>query len=134
MAGLVLVAILAMSQVSWSAPATISAAALNTRLNTEAAPLILDVRSPAEYAAGHIPGALNLPYRELPNHLATLAEFGDEDIVVYCEVGIRAGIAETVLEQAGFQQVLSLEGDMRGWRAAGLPISTEILENAPQIQ
>ena len=124
--GLVLVAVLVIGQVGWSVPETISAPALMARLNTETAPLILDVRSRQEYAAGHIPGALNIPYREIPNQLATLSEFLADEVVVYCEVGVRAGIAEIMLEQAGFQQVLPLEGDMRGWREAGLPISTEI--------
>ena len=128
---MVLVAVLIMGQVGGSASETISAPALMARLDTDAAPLILDVRSPAEYAAGHSPGALNLPYREIPNHLDTLSEFLENEVVVYCEVGVRAGIAERLLEQAGFQSVLPLEGDIRGWREAGLPISTEIPANPP---
>lgn len=131
LSGLALIAILVVAQVGWSAPETISAPALMARLNTDTAPLILDVRSPEEYAAGHIPGARNLPYREIPDQLATLSEFLTDEVVVYCEVGVRAGIAEIMLEQAGFQQVLPLEGDMQGWREAGLPISTEIPENIP---
>ena len=129
--GLALVIILVSTQVSWSAPETISATALHLRLNTAAAPLILDVRSPEEYAAGHIPGARNIPYRELPEHLDALAAFRQEEVVVYCEVGVRAGIAESLLGQAGFEQVLSLEGDMQGWREADLPVSTHNLENTP---
>ncbi|NEQ45032.1 MAG: rhodanese-like domain-containing protein [Leptolyngbya sp. SIOISBB] len=131
LSGLALVVILVVGQVGWSAPETISAPALMARLNTNTAPLILDVRSPSEYAAGHIPGALNIPYREIPDQLATLSEFLADEVVVYCEVGVRAGVAEIMLEQAGFQQVVPLEGDMRGWREAGLPISTEIPENTP---
>ncbi len=131
LSGLALVLILASTQVSWSAPETISATALHMRLNRAAAPLILDVRSPAEYAAGHIPGARNIPYRELPEHLDALADFRQQEVVVYCEVGIRAGVAESLLVQAGFEQVVSLEGDMQGWREADLPISTHNLENTP---
>ena len=129
--GLALVIILVSTQVSWSAPEMISATALHLRLNSPAAPLILDVRSPEEYAVGHIPGARNIPYRELPEHLDALAAFRQQEVVVYCEIGVRAGVAESLLVQAGFDQVLSLEGDMRGWREADLPVSTHNLENTP---
>jgi phage shock protein E len=131
LSGLALVSILAFSPLSWSAPETIAAPALHQRLNTATAPLILDVRSPAEYATGHIPGARNIPYRELPTHLTELSTFREREVVVYCKVGVRAGIAEGLLEQAGFEQILSLEGDMQGWRDAKLPISTQVLENTP---
>jgi len=67
----------------------------------------------------------NIPYREVPQRWPELAEFTDE-MVVYCEVGIRAAIAERILEQTGFQQIVTLAGDMRGWRAAGLPLSPPV--------
>ncbi len=122
---------LAVNQVSGTAADSISAAALHRRLNTEAAPLVLDVRSPAEYAAGHIPGARNLPYQDMPDHLMALSAFREGEVVVYCEVGVRARIAQNLLEQAGFAQVRPLVGDLRGWREAELPISTQNLENTP---
>ena len=130
-AGLALLLMLVVNQVSGIAADGISAAALHRRLNTEAAPLVLDVRSPAEYAAGHIPGARNLPYQDIPEQLTALSTFRDDEVVVYCEVGVRAGIAQHLLEQAGFAQVRPLVGDMRGWREAELPISTQNLENTP---
>jgi rhodanese-related sulfurtransferase len=121
-AGLSLV--LLISQVAWtSGVEQITPAALANQLDTPTAPLILDVRSPAEYAQGHIPGAVNIPYREVPARVADLAAWQDAPIVVYCEVGVRAGIAELALEQAGFAQVLQLEGDMQAWRQAGLPLA-----------
>lgn len=129
--GLALLLMLAVNQVSGAAADSISSAALHRRLNTEAAPLVLDVRSPAAYSAGHIPGARNLPYQEIPDQLAALSAFQEDEVVVYCEVGVRAGIAQNLLEQAGFAQVRPLVGDMRGWREAELPISTANLENTP---
>jgi len=123
--GFSLAIFLAWGQVGSSTPEQIAPQALMTRLEAGTAPLILDVRSPAEYTAGHIPTAVNIPYREVPQRWPELAEFTDE-MVVYCEVSIRAAIAERILEQTGFQQIVTLAGDMRGWRAAGLPLSPPV--------
>jgi rhodanese-related sulfurtransferase len=82
--------------------------ALATQLTASQAPLVLDVRSPEEYTAGHIPGAVNFPYRELPARLTELGAYRTQPIVVYCEIGVRAGIAELTLEQAGFTAIYHL--------------------------
>jgi rhodanese-related sulfurtransferase len=83
------------------------------------APLVLDVRSPEEFVTGHVPGARNVEYDEVA---ARLAELGPaREVVVYCEKGGRAAKAEQVLREAGFE-VRHLSGDMRGWRAEGLPV------------
>lgn len=129
--GAIAVALLWLGQMGWSAPESIAPQALMAALETDGAPLVLDVRSPAEYAAGHIPGAVNFPHREIPDRLAELAAFNQAKVVVYCELGVRAAIAERTLEQAGFQQVLTLEGDMRGWRSAALPIASRDSPLAP---
>ena len=119
--GLMLVA----CQAGWSAePMTITPDVLMTRLDSPQGLVILDVRSEAEYAEGHIPGALNIPYREIPDRLDELDGFKTHEIVLYCEVGVRAGIADLVLEQAGFQRTIPLQGDMRAWRQQGFPIAT----------
>jgi phage shock protein E len=119
-----LVITLMLSPVSWSAPQAIAPAVLAHQLQTSSAPLVLDVRSESEYAVGHIPGAINLPYRQVPARLDELAAFQSRDIVIYCEVGVRAGIAGMALEQAGFESILMLEGHMQAWRQAELPIDT----------
>ncbi len=86
------------------------------------APLFLDVRTPAEFAGGHVPGAINIPHDALPARTAELAKHEGEPVVVYCESGRRAAIAAAALQQAGFAEVRHLAGDMSGWRAAGLPV------------
>jgi rhodanese-related sulfurtransferase len=86
------------------------------------APLFLDVRTPAEYAAGRVPGAVNVPIDELPARVAELEAHRAKEVVVYCERGPRASRAEEALESAGFTSVRRLEGDMSGWRGAGLPV------------
>ncbi|MEM8808733.1 MAG: rhodanese-like domain-containing protein [Cyanobacteria bacterium P01_G01_bin.38] len=93
---------------------------LITLIETDSPPAILDVRTPAEYARGHVPGAVNIHFQEISNRLDEVAALDQQKIVVYCERGIRASIAETTLEAAGYE-VLQLEGDMVGWRSSGLP-------------
>lgn len=101
----------------------ITVAALAEQIEQGNAPLILDVRSPEEYAEGHIPGAINIPFRDIPNQTDTIGASNRDDIIVYCERGIRAGVAENLLLDAGFVSVMSLTGDIVAWRAAGLPLS-----------
>ena len=100
----------------------ISSADLAAHIEAGTAPLVVDVRSAEEYAAGHIPGAINIPFREMDQHLTELQSH--DQIVVYCERGVRANIAEATLVDAGFSTVLHLEGDMSAWRKADLPIQT----------
>jgi rhodanese-related sulfurtransferase len=82
--------------------------------------VFLDVRTPEEFASGHVPGAVNIPVKQLPDRLAELGK-GDR-LVVYCERGPRAMAAVDTLSQAGYTDVSHMTGDMAGWRSAGLPI------------
>ena len=83
--------------------------------------LILDVRTPDEFRAGHVPDALNIPHDQLAARLPELGSDPDRPVVVYCERGGRAGQAAEVLLDAGYGSVLHLEGDMSDWRAQGRP-------------
>lgn len=77
--------------------------------------LIVDVRSAAEYQAGHFPGALNIPVDEIGARTAELGDKG-KPIVVYCRSGRRSGIAKRQLEKAGFTNVVnsgSLEATLK---------------------
>lgn len=109
----------------WAVPAPVSPPTLASQIVSASAPVIVDVRSAAEFAEGHIPGALNVPYREVPDRLDELTGHETQTIVVYCEMGIRAGIAVAVLESAGFEQVVMLQGQMQAWRQADLPIEQD---------
>ena len=101
---------------------SIEASELATRIGSESAPIVLDVRTADEFAAGHIPGAINVPHAELGERLPTLGLPLDAEIVVHCESGRRAGIAETILLESGYTRVRDLDGHMKGWRAEGLPL------------
>ena len=63
-------------------------------------PLLLDVRTPTEYAAGHVPDAVNVPVDELRSRLAEVPR--DRPVVAYCQVGQRGYLATRVLRHAGF--------------------------------
>ncbi|MEB3267415.1 MAG: rhodanese-like domain-containing protein [Leptolyngbya sp.] len=103
------------------AASTITPAELANRLAAETAPLILDVRSQREYEQGHIPGARHIPHHELAQRLGELPRDPQQEIVVYCEVGVRAHRAEQILTAAGFRGVRHLTGDMRAWRQGQYP-------------
>jgi rhodanese-related sulfurtransferase len=102
----------------------VSSSELLGRLENGDAPLVLDVRSPGEFAAGHVPGAMNISHDALAERLAELGDRPDAEVVVYCERGPRAAKAAALLAGAGFSAVRRLTGDMAGWRAAGLPVAT----------
>jgi rhodanese-related sulfurtransferase len=86
------------------------------------APAILDVRSRAEYAHGHVPGAIHLPFWLSPFRAGALPVRRSEPLVVYCGHGPRAWLAGAVLRARGFERVTYLEGHMAAWARAGLPL------------
>ena len=96
------------------------------RLDMHEAPLIVDVRRPDEFATGHVPGAINIPHIELDKRLDELNGNMNQEVVVYCESGRRAAIAQDILERAGFTKVMHLEGDMKSWRERRLPTEGDV--------
>lgn len=101
---------------------TIGADELMSRIEAETAPTILDVRTPEEFAAGHVPGAINIPYTELEERYSELETEGSEELVVYCQSGRRAGIAEATLAELGFTNVRDLDGHIAAWKQAERPL------------
>jgi rhodanese-related sulfurtransferase len=66
-------------------------------------PFLLNVRMPQEFAAGHVPDAVNIPVDDLRSRLGDLPH--DQEIAVYCQVGQRGYLATRILRQAGFPAV-----------------------------
>jgi phage shock protein E len=95
-------------------------ALLKMQANDSSGLLLLDVRTPKEFAAGHVPGAVNIPYDQVASHLSEIPK-GDE-VVLYCHSGRRAGLAADVLAANGYTKLAHLEGDMLGWQSAGRPV------------
>lgn len=81
--------------------------------NDEAEPFLLDVRTPEEFDAGHVPGAVNIPIDELRERLAELP--ADQPIAAYCQVGQRGYLATRILLQSGYR-VANLSGGYRSYR------------------
>ncbi len=81
---------------------------------------IIDVRSPEEFAEGHVKGALNIPFNQIDKHQDLLNSLKDKTLVVYCRSGRRAGIFGNTLSKEGFN-LLHLTGDMNAWQAENLP-------------
>jgi rhodanese-related sulfurtransferase len=104
--------------------AELSQAQLLEHIGKESDVCILDVRSAREYNSGHVPGAINISHKEVSARLNELEPYRDKDIVVYCELGVRARMAQKTLTKAGYLHVLHLAGDMAGWRKAGLTMET----------
>ncbi len=103
-------------------PKSVTAAELTEQIQSSKSPLILDVRSEQEFAEGHIPGALNIPYDQLGDRLSEIGVAKTDEIVVHCRSGHRAGIAEKLLIQAGYSDVRDLDGHMNAWQSGGYPI------------
>lgn len=87
----------------------------------DASMIILDVRTPEEFAAGHVPGAINIPYTHLPARVSELPDAGDKDIVLYCATGVRAERAAGRMREQGYSRLLHLDGDMKAWDEKNRP-------------
>ncbi len=82
----------------------------------------LDVRTPAEFASGHLPNAVNLDV-ESPAFRAGLAELDpDAEYAVYCRSANRSKVAMQQMQEAGIDAVQDLDGGIVAWQQAGLPV------------
>lgn len=92
-----------------------------TQMINQGKTVIVDVRDAAEFAAGHVRDAKNIPLKELPQRVAELEKFKSKAVVVVCQAGVQSSKATTQLKNAGFNEVYSLNGGLAAWQAQGLP-------------
>jgi rhodanese-related sulfurtransferase len=98
----------------------IAPAALLDRIDRGGASTILDVRTPAEFAGGHVPGAVNVPFTSVLAGTDDVRAQMSETVVVYCGHGPRAWLAGAALRRRGYTGITYLRGHMAAWRRAGL--------------
>ena len=86
---------------------------------------VLDVREPGEFAAGCLPGAVNIPRGVLEFKIDGHPAFQgqrDGEILVYCQGGGRSALAVEVLQKLGYEKAMSLAGGYKLWQESGLPV------------
>ena len=83
---------------------------------------VLDVREAAEFAAGHIPNARNIPFGELTNRLREIDKLKSRPLIVNGQAGAHAAKACGALKKIGFTDVVALRGGLNGWVEASLPV------------
>jgi rhodanese-related sulfurtransferase len=98
----------------------ISAPELLAQIGAGRAPAILDVRSRKEFAAGHVPGAVHIPFHAIRQHASDIPASPEDPIIVYCGYGPRAWIAGAALRKLGFRNIAYLAGHWHRWKKARL--------------
>jgi hydroxyacylglutathione hydrolase len=102
---------------------TLDIEGLAQRLDGAGSPIVLDVRAAGEYAAGHLPGSLHVPYEQLGERLGELPR--ERPIAAICKGGKRSGLAASILQREGFEDVMHVSrGGVGAWRESGRPIET----------
>jgi len=99
----------------------VSAGQATHLINREDA-IVVDVRDPGEYGAGHALGAKNLPLARIESGAGDVAKKKDATLILYCDSGDRAGKAAAALRKQGYTKVLNLSGGFGAWKQAGLPV------------
>ena len=96
-----------------------------TQLSNRENAIFLDIRDDGEYGGGHIPEAIHIPIRQLPDRIAELNKHNDCPVIAYCRSGNRSNGAGSVLKKHGFENVYNLSGGIAAWQKASLPVSTK---------
>lgn len=86
---------------------------------------VLDVRNAAEFSAGHITDAINIPLAELESRLAEISKYKDKALLVNCQGGVRSTSACGILKKNGFTRIHNLQGGVNAWMQAKLPVIKE---------
>lgn len=101
--------------------AAISTNNLVSLVNREDA-VVLDLRDSKDYGAGHIAGALNIPYGSIDSRLGEIESHKQKPVVLVCKMGQHSGAIGKKLRAQGFENVRRLSGGMAEWSANSLPV------------
>lgn len=92
------------------------------KLIAEKKATVLDIRTPEEFAEGHIPGAVNIDFMDDDFTKKIGALDKSKTYVVHCAGGGRSGKSMPVFDESKFQNVLHLQSGFKGWQSAGKPV------------
>ncbi|MDR6857149.1 rhodanese-like domain-containing protein [Variovorax guangxiensis] len=90
-------------------------------INRERA-VVVDVREPEEFAAGHMTGARNVPLNQLEEKLAAAVKNKTVPLLLVCATGSRAQRAVAVAKKLGYEQAQAVAGGLKSWKEANLPV------------
>ena len=90
-------------------------------INREKA-VVVDVCETAEFAAGHVTGAKNVPLGQLEEKLPAAVKNKALPLILVCQSGARSGRAMAIAKKLGYEQAQNLSGGLRAWRSADLPV------------
>lgn len=85
-------------------------------------PLILDVRTPREFKRGHLKDAVLIPLQELQSRWREIADYQNQDILIYCATGNRSTVASKILIDNGFKRILNLRYGIVDWSRKAFPV------------
>jgi len=107
--------------INGAGPGALTADGAVLLMNREKA-VVIDICEPAEFAAGHVVGAKNIPLGQLEGKLAITVKNKALPIILVCQSGARSSRALGVAKKLGYENVQSLSGGLGAWRSANLPI------------
>ncbi len=84
-------------------------------------PLVLDVRTPKEYQQGHLESSVLIPLQELQTRWPEIADYRNQDVLIYCATGNRSTVASKILIDSGFKRIVNMRHGIVDWARRGLP-------------
>jgi rhodanese-related sulfurtransferase len=114
-------AVLLLLRTRVSAEGTVSTAQATAMIKDKKDLQLIDVRTPGEYAEGHLAHAKLIPVQELAQRLAEIDK--NKPVLLYCRSGHRSGNALKILQGQGYKDTKHIEGGINAWQAAGLPVT-----------
>ena len=96
---------------------------LKTKIDQSSETLVLlDVRTVEEFESGRIINSINIPHEMLLSNIDLVSEYSNEQLIVYCRSGKRAGLVIKALEKNGFNNIVDIKGDILAWSQSNYPL------------
>jgi rhodanese-related sulfurtransferase len=92
------------------------------RMQGDPGAVVVDVRTPAEFQSGHLPGAINVELDRLEGLASTALPDRNARLLVYCRSGNRSSFAVNILEKQGYTRLVNMTGGIAQWSAQGYPV------------